>query len=106
MRIWIKDPLAILAPGAERGVVVEGDEIVELVAARRAPAAPVDATFDASRHVVLPGPRQYPSSFLSDADPRPSRRDQQGAVPLAGRALSDLGAAEARRSCASRCGWR
>ena len=29
--IWIKDPLAILADGAERGVVVAGGQIVELV---------------------------------------------------------------------------
>ena len=29
------------------------------------------------------GPRQHPSSFLPDADPRPSRGDQQGAVRLA-----------------------
>ncbi len=31
--IWIKDPLAILAEGAERGVVVSGGKIVELVPA-------------------------------------------------------------------------
>ncbi len=56
MRLWIKDPLAILADGAERGLVVEGSEIVELVARGAAgPAAPVDAVFEASRHVVLPG---------------------------------------------------
>ena len=55
MRIWIKDPLAILATGAARGLVVEGTRIVELVAAGASPSAPVDATFDASRHVVLPG---------------------------------------------------
>ncbi len=29
--IWIKDPLAILADGAERGVVVADGKIVELV---------------------------------------------------------------------------
>ena len=29
--IWIKDPLSILADGAERGVVVQGGKIVELV---------------------------------------------------------------------------
>ena len=29
--IWIKDPLAILADGAERGLVVEDGRIVELV---------------------------------------------------------------------------
>jgi 8-oxoguanine deaminase len=55
MRLWIKDPLAILAAGAERGVVVEGAEIVECVARGRLPAIPADAAFDASRHVVLPG---------------------------------------------------
>ena len=55
MRIWIKDPLAILATDAARGLVVEGTRIVELVAAGGAPSAPVDAEFDASRHVVLPG---------------------------------------------------
>ncbi len=55
MRIWIKDPLAILATGAARGLVVEGTRIVELVTAGASPSAPVDATFDASRHVVLPG---------------------------------------------------
>src|SRR5579871_2341607 len=55
MRLWIKDPLAILAPGAERGIVVEGGEIVECVARGQSPAIRPDATFDASRHVVLPG---------------------------------------------------
>ena len=55
MRLWIKDPLAILAPGAERGVVVEGTEIVECVGRGQLPAAPYGTTFDASRHVVLPG---------------------------------------------------
>ena len=52
--IWIKDPLAILAEGAERGIVVQGGRIVELVPAggdTRTDAA----VFDASAHVVLPG---------------------------------------------------
>ena len=55
MRLWIKDPLAILAPGAERGIVVEGTEIVECVGRGRSPATPAEATFNAARHVVLPG---------------------------------------------------
>jgi 8-oxoguanine deaminase len=55
MRIWIKDPVAILAPDAARGLVVEGTRIVELVQAGSRPSAPVDVEFDASRHVVLPG---------------------------------------------------
>jgi 8-oxoguanine deaminase len=53
--IWLKDPLAILAEGAERGVVVQGNRIVELVPAGRAPAAADVAIVEAGRHVVLPG---------------------------------------------------
>ncbi|HLX98100.1 MAG TPA: 8-oxoguanine deaminase [Roseiarcus sp.] len=55
MRLWIKDPLAILGAQAERGIVVEGNRIVECVERGRLPATPADMTFDASRHVVLPG---------------------------------------------------
>src|SRR5260370_12392710 len=55
MRLWLKDRLAILAEGGERGSVGGGSHFVELVARGAAPAAPVDATFDAARHVVLPG---------------------------------------------------
>jgi 8-oxoguanine deaminase len=55
MRLWIKDPLAILAPDAERGIVVEGSQIVECVPHGRTPAEPWGVTFDASRHIVLPG---------------------------------------------------
>jgi 8-oxoguanine deaminase len=55
MRLWIKDPLAILTDAAEHGLVVEGTRIVELVGQNGVPKSPVDETFDASRHVVLPG---------------------------------------------------
>jgi 8-oxoguanine deaminase len=55
MRIWIKDPVAILAADAERGLVIEGAQIVESVARGRSPSTPVDTTFNAARHVVLPG---------------------------------------------------
>ncbi len=54
-RLWIRNPLAILAEAAEGGVVVEGTRIVERVPAGGRPAAPVDETFDAGRHVVIPG---------------------------------------------------
>jgi 8-oxoguanine deaminase len=54
MKLWIKDPLAILAAGAERGLVVEDGRIAELVGRGREPKV-VDAVFDASRHVVIPG---------------------------------------------------
>ncbi|WP_150522718.1 8-oxoguanine deaminase [Roseibium sediminis] len=55
MRLWIKDPIAILADKAERGIVVENGLISELVPAGREPMLPVDRTFDASKHVVIPG---------------------------------------------------
>ena len=53
--LWIKSPLAILADGdASGGVVVSAGTIVELVPAGGSPSIEC-ATFDASRHVVLPG---------------------------------------------------
>ena len=55
MRVWIRDPLAILAEEAEGGVVVQHGRIVELVGRGREPAIPADQTFDASGHVVVPG---------------------------------------------------
>ena len=53
--LWIKDPLAILADGAERGVVVQDGRIAELVPAGRTPATPNATIFEAGDHVVLPG---------------------------------------------------
>lgn len=53
--LWIKDPLAILADGAARGIVVQNGRIVELVPAGQQPKTVVTASFDASKHVVVPG---------------------------------------------------
>ena len=53
--IWIKDPLAILAEAAERGIVVSEGKIVELVPAGGKPATADAAVFDAGEHVVVPG---------------------------------------------------
>ncbi len=53
--IWIKDPLAILADGAERGIVVRNGRIAELVPAGREPAIAGAAVYEAAAHVVLPG---------------------------------------------------
>jgi 8-oxoguanine deaminase len=53
--LWIKDPLAILAGGADRGIVVADGRIVELVATGHTPRSPEYTTFDAGAHVVLPG---------------------------------------------------
>jgi 8-oxoguanine deaminase len=54
MRLWIKDPLACLAENAERGIIVDGRKIVELVPKSVEPEA-VANVFDASQHVLLPG---------------------------------------------------
>lgn len=53
MRLWIKNPLAVLAEDAAGGIVVEGTRIVELVQRGKTPRH--DRVFDASAHVVLPG---------------------------------------------------
>ena len=53
--IWIKDPLSILADGAERGIVVRAGKIVELVPRGREPVTADTAVYDADAHVVLPG---------------------------------------------------
>ncbi|MCX5480784.1 8-oxoguanine deaminase [Kaistia geumhonensis] len=53
--LWIKDPIATLGEGAERGVVVADGRIVELVGTGAEPVHPVARVFDASRHVVTPG---------------------------------------------------
>lgn len=56
-RLWIRDPLAVFtgtAQDAPRGLVVADGRIVELVGAD-GPSGPVDATFDASQRVLLPG---------------------------------------------------
>jgi 8-oxoguanine deaminase len=53
--LWIKDPLAILASRADRGIVLQAGRIVELVAAGQSPTAPNVEIYDAGEHVVLPG---------------------------------------------------
>lgn len=55
MRLWIKDPIAVLAENAGGGIVVEDGRIVELVPAGADPARPVDERFSAASHVILPG---------------------------------------------------
>jgi 8-oxoguanine deaminase len=52
--IWLRDPLAILATGAERGLVIDGPRILELIPAGATPSIPCDP-FDASAHVIIPG---------------------------------------------------
>ena len=53
--LWIKDPLAIFAEDAGRGIVLHGGRIVELVPAGGHPSMADVEIFDAGSHVVLPG---------------------------------------------------
>ncbi|GLQ07541.1 8-oxoguanine deaminase [Sneathiella chinensis] len=56
--LWIKNPLALLADGAEGGIVIDQGKIVELVGPGQSPSSiPADRlqVFDAGNHVVLPG---------------------------------------------------
>ena len=55
MKLWIKNPLSILAENAGGGIVVEGTTIIELVPSGANPSLTYDSVFDASSHVVLPG---------------------------------------------------
>jgi 8-oxoguanine deaminase len=53
--IWLRDPLAILADDAARGIVVDGGKILELVPSGQEPASRDVRIYDAGQHVVLPG---------------------------------------------------
>ena len=55
MKLWLKNPLSILAENAGGGIVVEGTSIVELVPSGAQPSLPFDSVFDASSHIILPG---------------------------------------------------
>lgn len=54
-RLWIRNPLACSDPSAAGGIVVAGTRVVEKVAGGQQPHQPVNETFDASGHVLLPG---------------------------------------------------
>ena len=53
--IWVKNPLAIFAKNSDGGVVIQGQEIIELVSAGKTPLSQIDEVYDASDSVVLPG---------------------------------------------------
>jgi 8-oxoguanine deaminase len=53
MRLWISNPLAILADDASGGIIIKHGRIVELVASGKTPVH--DQRFDACEHVILPG---------------------------------------------------
>lgn len=54
-RLWIRNPLACADADAAGGVVVAGSRIVEKIPRGGQPSQPVSETFDASKHVLLPG---------------------------------------------------
>lgn len=57
-RLWIRNPLAAFTANgldASGGLVVSGGRIAEVLGAGQTPSAPVQQTFDAGSHVVLPG---------------------------------------------------
>ena len=53
--IWVKNPLAIYAKNSDSGVVIKGQEIIELVASGKTPLSQINEVYDASASVVLPG---------------------------------------------------
>jgi len=53
--IWVKNPLAIYAKNSDSGVVIKGQEIIELVGFGKTPLSQIDEVYDASASVVLPG---------------------------------------------------
>ncbi len=56
MKIWIKNPLAILADNADGGIIVENGVITALIKSGEQPSSTDDLQIlDASEHVVLPG---------------------------------------------------
>jgi 8-oxoguanine deaminase len=53
--LWIRNPLGILAEGADGGIVVRDGRIEQLIPSGGRPSAADAAVFDASMHAVLPG---------------------------------------------------
>lgn len=91
--VWIKDPLAILADGADRGMVVQNGIIAELVPKGGKPKTANVTIFEAGQHVIVPGlinTHHCPPSFLPDADARSGRSQPMRIVRVAENALPDL----------------
>ena len=55
LKIWLKNPLSILAENAGGGILLEGARIIELIPSGKQPSSEYDSVFDASCHVILPG---------------------------------------------------
>ena len=85
--------MAILADGAERGIVVQNGKIVELVPKGGQPTTSA-AFFEAGDHVVLPGLINTHHHFFN-ADARAAGGARSRIVSMAAGALSGMGAADA-----------
>ena len=55
LKIWLKNPLSILAENARACILLEGARIIELIPSGKHPSSEYDFVFDASCHVILPG---------------------------------------------------
>ena len=55
MKLWIKNPLGILAKNSDGGLLVEDKKIIELIPIGKKPSSLYDSVFDARNHVILPG---------------------------------------------------
>ena len=55
MKLWLKNPLGILAENSEGGILIEDKKIIELIPSGKPPSTKFDSVFDASNHVILPG---------------------------------------------------
>jgi len=55
MKLWLKNPLSILAEKSGGGLVLDGTRIVELVPSGKTPETAFESVFDTGQHVILPG---------------------------------------------------
>jgi len=55
LKLWIKNPLGILAKNSDGGLLVEDKKIIELIPIGKKPSSLYDSVFDARNHVILPG---------------------------------------------------
>ena len=79
--LWLKHPLAIYAEDAENGIVIQGNKIIELVAAGKKPQTSIDKIYNANESIILPGlinchhhfyqtlTRAYPSALNKELFP-------------------------------------
>jgi len=55
LKIWLKNPLSILAENSNGGILVEDKKIIELIPSGKNPSTSYDSIFDARNHIILPG---------------------------------------------------